>query len=283
MKWYFVLSGGAVCAAVLWLLAGYRRNLRRKKLMMEELVRSVAEAMEQDSFYLVFQPIVDIHSNQVIGAEVLSRLDHPKLGIVKPDQFLKALAQNGLQERFDYYIFEKTCGWFAENYGMGEKLKFLSCNFCRHTISAAGFADRIRQIADRYAIPHGCMAIEITEKEREMDTEQVCRNLEQLQCSGFQVFLDDFGSGVTSLWDFQNYPVDLVKIDRSMLNQTGNKRGAAIFRGLVSIAEELDAQVLCEGVETRLEHAFVRASGCRYGQGYYFYRPMSAPDFGRLL
>ena len=283
MNWILILPGVLVCAAVLWGLVQCQKGILRSRAFLEELASDIAEAMEADNFYLVYQPVVDIHSNQVIGAEVLSRLEHPRHGKVRPDQFLEALSRAGLQEQFDYYIFEKSCAWFAQNYGMGQKLQFLSCNFCRGTLSSDGFADRISQIADRYAIPHGCMAIEITEQEREMDTEQVRRNLEQLRKSGFQVFLDDFGSGVTSLWDFQNYRVDMVKIDRSMLKQTGDMRGATIFRGLVAIAKELDVQVLCAGVETGLEHAFAQSSGCRYGQGYYFYRPMSALEFGRLL
>ena len=283
LHWIIILLGLLLGGGVLRGFLRRREHILCSSAFFEELAADIAHAIEADNFYLVFQPIVEIHSNQIIGAEVLSRLKHPRYGVVKPDQFLEALSRAGLQDRFDYYIFEKTCAWFAKNYGMGKKLKFLSCNFCRQTLSAEDFADRITRIANRYAIPPGCMAIEITEQKQEKDTEQVRRNLEQLQKRGFQVFLDDFGSGVTSLWDFQHYRVDMVKIDRSMLNQTENKRGAAIFRGLVAIAEELDARVLCEGVETCLEHSFAQSSGCHYGQGYYFYSPMSAVDFGRML
>ena len=251
--------------------------------LTKELMQSMESAIDSDYFQLAFQPIVDMGSGKIIGGEVLSRLDHPQLGVVAPEQFLEALAAADLYAKFDYYIFEKVCAWFRRTRSEGERLKFLSCNFSRQTLSTPDFASRITQIADSYDLPHALLAIEITEEKQEPDTSQARSNLEQLKRGGFQIFLDDFGSGVTSLWDFQNYRVDVVKIDRSMLRQTVTQRGATIFHSLVSMAVELDAAVLCEGIETGREQRFARESGCHYGQGFYFHRPMSAKEFINLI
>lgn len=243
--------------------------------MAEELDLRILEFLERDHFVLMIQPVVDLQTNRICSGEVLSRLNHPEQGMIFPDTFLPAIDAAGLYPRFDRYIFEKACAWLSRSAADGESLDFLSCNFSRKTLSGDNLAGDLAAIADRYGLPHDKLGIEITEGEKETDTRQFHDNLQQLKARGFRIFLDDFGSGVTSVTDLMRYPLDVVKIDRSILLTAETEQGKAAYRALVGMAGELGAKVTCEGIETEEQHRLARESGCHYGQGFLFYRPMS--------
>lgn len=240
-----------------------------------ELESRIAEFMELDYFSLMIQPVVDFRTDTVCGGEVLSRLNHPERGMVFPDEFLPAIDSAGLYSQFDRYIFQKSCAWLSRSLAEGEELETLSCNFSRKTLSEVNAASQLVQIADSYGLPHNRLAIEITERERETDAQQFYSNLAQLKSAGFRIFLDDYGNGVTSVKDLMQYPLDIVKIDRSLLLTAETEQGKAVYRALVAMAMELGDEVACEGIETEEQRRFAREAGCHYGQGFLFFRPMS--------
>lgn len=242
----------------------------------QELAERMAEFVEGDHFQLMIQPVVDFRTNQVCGGEALSRLNHPERGVIFPDEFLPAIDGAQLYPQFDRYIFRKCCAWLSRAQAEGEKLKILSCNFSRKTLSEANLASQLARIADSYGVAHDRLAIEITERERETDTKQFRRNLAELKAENFRIFLDDYGSGVTSFKELIRYPLDIVKIDRSILLEADTEKGKAAYKALVAVARELGEEVACEGIETEEQSAFAREAGCHYGQGYLFFRPMSA-------
>ena len=239
----------------------------------KELESRIAEFMELDYFLLMVQPVVDFRTNAVCDGEVLSRLNHPERGVIFPDEFLPAIDSAGLYPQFDRYIFQKSCAWLSRSLAEGEGLEILSCNFSRKTLSEANAASQLAQIADCYGLPHNRLAIEITE--RETDLQQFYHNLEQLKADGFRIFLDDYGSGITTVKDLMRYPLDIVKIDRSILLAAETEQEKADYRALVATAMELGDEVACEGIETEEQSRFAREAGCHYGQGFLFFRPMS--------
>lgn len=240
-----------------------------------ELKNRLAEFLEQDRFSLMIQPMVDFRDNTVANGEALARLHHPELGVIFPDEFLPLVDAMGLYPRFDRYIFRKCCAWMSSTLAEGEPFHCLSCNFSRKTLSEAGISQELVQIADRYGVPHRALAVEITERETQTDVQRLIDNLKQLKAAGFRIFLDDYGNGVTSVNDLMEYPLDIVKIDRSLLLKADTKQGAAAFRGLVSMAAQLGAEVVCEGIETEEQNRLARSCGCRYGQGFLFFRPVA--------
>lgn len=240
-----------------------------------ELESRIAEFMELDHFSLMIQPVVDLRTDAVCCGEVLSRLNHPERGVIFPDEFLPAIDSAGLYLQFDRYIFQKSCAWFSRSLEEEEKLDILSCNFSRKTLSEANVASQLVRIADSYGLPHNRLAVEITERERETDAQQFYSNLAQLKSAGFRIFLDDYGNGVTSVKDLMQYPLDIVKIDRSLLLAAETEQGKAVYRALVAMAKELGDKVVCEGVETEEQRRFAREAGCHYGQGFLFFCPMS--------
>lgn len=248
-----------------------------------EMESRIAEFMELDHFSLMIQPVVDLRSDAVCGGEVLSRLNHPERGMIFPDEFLPAVDAAGLYPRFDRYIFRKSCAWLSRSMEEGEGLEILSCNFSRKTLSEANLASDLAQIADHYGIAHHRLAIEITERERETDAQQFYRNLAQLKSDGFRIFLDDYGNGVTSVKDLMQYPLDIVKIDRSLLVAAETEQGKAVYKALVAMAMELGDEVCCEGIETQEQSRFAREAGCHYGQGFLFFRPMDTQQVFEMM
>lgn len=240
----------------------------------QEMQNRIAEFMERDLFCLVIQPIIDFQADKVCGGEVLSRLNHPERGVIFPDDFLPAINAQGLYTKFDYYIFQKSCAWMSRTRTQSDKMEFLSCNFSRKTLSEEGIAQELIRIADRYGVPHGELAIEVTEQYPQSNDPQFVENLKQLHAAGFRLFLDDYGKGCTSEQELTQYPLDVVKIDRSMLMATETEEGRADFLQAVALAARTGALITCEGIETEAQNSFAREAGCHYGQGFLFFKPM---------
>jgi EAL domain-containing protein (putative c-di-GMP-specific phosphodiesterase class I) len=155
-----------------------------------------------------------------------------------------------------------------------DKMEFLSCNFSRLTLSEEGFVQELVRIADRYMVPHNELAVEITEQDHPLDAQRFVENLKQLKAEGFRIFLDDYDTGVTSENELTGYPLDVVKIDRSLLVAAETEEGKARYRQTVVEAVKTGAKSACEGIETEEQHAFAREAGCHYGQGFLFFKPM---------
>lgn len=238
-----------------------------------ELMQRMEEFLEKDRFSLMMQPVVDFRTNTISSGEVLARLNHPERGVIFPDDFLPTVDMLGLYPRFDRYIFRKSCAWLSRTLADGEKLDCLSCNFSRKTLSEEGIVQDLVKIADRYRVPHNTLAVEITERERETDAQKLIENLKQLKAAGFRVFLDDYGNGVTCVNDLTLYPLDIVKIDRSLLLKAETEQGNKAYRALVDMAAKLGVTVVCEGIETEEQNRFARDAGCHYGQGFLFFKP----------
>lgn len=243
--------------------------------LKQELNSRMEEFVDRDLFSLVIQPVVDFRNEAVCNGEALSRLHHPERGVIFPDQFLPAVDAQGLYPRFDRYIFRKCCAWLRRSAAAGEQFECLSCNFSRKTLSEKNLARDLIQIADSYGTPHSRLGLEITEREKAMDTQQLMENLRELKAAGFRIILDDYGTGVTSVNDVTQYPLDIVKIDRSLLLNAGSEQGKKEFCDLVTMAVRRGMEVVCEGIETEEQNHFARESGCHYGQGFLFFKPVS--------
>lgn len=285
MKFWVAASIAAASAAVLlkWKMDGQREAEKETaacapecpETLETELRERMEEFLDRDRFSLMVQPVVDFRNARVCNGEVLSRLNHPEGCLVFPDVFLPLVDELGLYPRFDRYIFRKTCAWMRRSLDAGESFDALSCNFSRKTLSEAGLAQDLIEIADSYGVERSRLALEVTEREQETDTAQFIDNLKQLKAAGFRIILDDYGNGVTSVRDLMDYPLDIVKIDRSLLLHTQTEQGRAAYRALVAMAAELGAEVVCEGIETEEQSRFARDAGCHYGQGFLFFRPIA--------
>ena len=251
--------------------------------LARELRFRMKDYIEENRFTLVSQPIFDFASNRVCGYEILSRLNHPERGEVSPGVFLPVINELQLHAEFDCHIFYESCCWMSHLLRSGKSLDWLSCNFSRKTLAKAGIVDRLVKIADSCGVPHHCMGIELTEYENADDEKQFQENMRSLKEQGFLILVDDMGSGVTSSRDLMNYPVDIVKLDRSLLLAAATEEGAQFFRRLVRLINGLGIKSLCEGVEKYKELQFIQEAGCSYGQGFLFSPPVGTDSIEARL
>ena len=249
-----------------------------------KIENSIQEEIENNRFFLEYQPIVDAKTQSVVGAEVLSRLNSKQDGILTPKAFLSAVSNVGLNEKFDYYIFEKNCKWISNEKELREKYVY-TINFSRSTLCNSDFANNIIEIVEKYGLNYSSIAIEILEdkslSEEQMQT--MTKNIAALKKKGALILLDDFGKGYTSFSDLSNFEVSIVKIDKHISQNATDKTGFVILKNIIRTAKDLGFKTLCEGIETPEQRDIIVKAGCDLLQGYYFYHPMPVAQMEKLF
>ena len=243
-----------------------------RKIKIENNIQS---EIDNNKFFLEYQPILDSKTNKIIGAEVLSRLNSSTEGILTPYSFLSAVNNVGLNEKFDYYIFEKNCKWIANDKINRTKYVY-TINFSRSTLCGSELAENIIRIIEKYGIDYSCIAIEILEDKSLNEKEKMVmvENLRRLKKKGVLILLDDFGKGYTSFGDLAEFDISIVKIDKEITKNSTTESGFLILKNIIRTAHDLGFKTLCEGIETEEHKNTVADAGCDMFQGYYFYRPM---------
>ena len=252
-----------------------------RKMKMENNIQS---EIDNNHFYLEYQPIVNTKTSGIIGAEVLTRLNSASEGILSPYLYLAAVNNVGLNKKFDYYVFEKNCKWISSDIQTRSKYMF-SVNFSRQTLCDQNLVDFVMQCIQTYGINASSVAIEILEDTNLTEDEKstVTKNLTRLKGKGITILLDDFGKGYTSFSDLTDFSIDIVKIDRSITQGAVEQAGFLILKNIIKTAHDLGYKTLCEGVETEEHRKVVAAAGCDMIQGYYFHRPMPVAKLETLL
>jgi len=240
----------------------------------KKAAENILKGIENNEFKMYLQFVVYSKTKKIVSAEALSRWDKPEEGIVGPFNYIGNMESSGLISKHDFYMFELACRqlekWNNTEYGDIT----ISCNFTRITLSEEDCIDKLKEISSRYEFDKSKLAIEITEDTIEKDSETAKENVRLCKELGFRIYLDDLGSGYTSLSNLCDYPIDVVKIDRDILLKTDTKRGKDLFAGIIALAHSLDMSVICEGVETEEQNSLVSQSGCDYIQGWYYAKAM---------
>ena len=249
-----------------------------------EIENNIENEIDNNRFFLVYQPVLDANTKKIIGAEALARLNSLGEGVLNPGSFLSAVDSVGLSNKFDYYIFEKNCRWIANDKAQREKYKY-TVNFSRETMCAPDFAEKILEIANRYGLSTSCFALEILE-DKYIDSEnkkQMMENLAVLKENGVDIWLDDFGNGYSRFEDLQTLDISIVKIDSAIIRNAVTENGYIILENIVRTAKSIGYKTLCEGVETKeQEEAAIRA-GCDLLQGFYYYEPLPAAVLEKMF
>ena len=252
-----------------------------KKIKIEN---SIEKEIDNNRFFLEYQPVLDAKSKKIVGAEVLSRLNSESDGVLSPGSFLSAVDSVGITGKFDYYIFEKNCKWIANDKAQREAYTY-TINFSRTTLCEPEFSEKITDIVQKYDLKFSCLAIEILE-DKEItgeDKKTMIKNLTELKNMGMSVLLDDFGSGFTGYDDLQSIDISIVKIDRSITRNAVTDTGFKILKNIVSTAKDIGFETLCEGIETKEQEEAVIKAGCDYLQGFYYYKPMPVARLEKLF
>ncbi len=236
----------------------------------KKITESILKGFENNEFKMYLQFIVDNKTKQIVSAEALSRWDSLEKGLIGPGKYIEDMENSGLISKHDFYMFSLACRQLEKWSGTEFANISISCNFTRITLSEENFIDKIKMISDGYKFDKSKLAIEITEDAIEKDRETATKNVILCKELGFKIYLDDLGSGYTSLSNLCDYPIDVVKIDRDILLKTDTQRGKDLFSGIIALAHSLNIDVICEGVETVEQNELVSASECDYIQGWHY-------------
>ena len=230
---------------------------------------------------LFYQPLVDLRTSTPIGAEALVRWSHPKHGLLQPGEFLRLVNVASLDTRLDAAVLRQAIGQLSAWLDEGREPLPVSVNLTRGTLLDRGFAEQLVVDLTLARVPARLVHLEITEHEELPDDETLADNLTLLQQAGLDLHLDDYGTGYTSLTYLSRFPIDVLKLDRSVVVTADGTSG--LLAGVAAMAEALDLDVLAEGIETAEQHERLVELGIRYGQGYFFGRPMPAPQFAETV
>lgn len=236
-------------------------------------IRSHLEtAVSHGDIEIWYQPQIRALSGRVCGFEALARWNDPELGYLYPDQFIPVLEKNYLIHKLDSFIVEEVCKVQSQRLTQGIQLIPISVNLSLEDFQAMDIVGFIDSCTDRYQVPHNYLKIEITETMIHDDPDALHRQLDSLRTLGFEVWLDDFGSGYSSLNVLKDYDLDLLKIDREFFSDFSQK-SRSIIASIIRTSKDIGMRSLAEGVETEEQFLFLRRIGCDLIQGYYFGRP----------
>jgi EAL domain-containing protein (putative c-di-GMP-specific phosphodiesterase class I) len=250
-----------------------------EKLARLRMERDLQLALSQDQFRLQYQPIVSLANGIVTGFEVLIRWHHPTLGLIPPTQFIAIAEETGIILEIGAWVIREACqqlqAWrqqFPEQFNTLTISVNLSCK----QIACLDLPQQIAQILRETQLESHSLKLEITESSIMDNTEVIELVLSQLQILGVQFYIDDFGTGYSSLSRLLELPLDVLKIDRSFVQQLCSKRGEYLVRAIANLAQNLGIDVIAEGVETEEQAAKLQSLGCNRGQGYFFARPIDS-------
>ena len=260
--------------------AFYSEFMRRKILDDIIIENDMEKALETGQFTVYLQPKYDISTGNVVGAEALVRWLHPVRGMVRPDSFIPLFERNGFIVKLDRYIWEQSCKLISQWIKNGAEPVPISVNVSRVNLRDTETVDFLNGLIEKYGIDRKYLELEITETVYNDDAPRLADILGSLKVSGFKLLMDDFGSGFSSLSMLKNTPFDVLKIDRTFLNETMiNEKGKKVIMHTISLANDIGLDIVAEGVETREQADYLLECGCNTAQGYFYSKPVPIPDF----
>jgi len=251
-------------------------------LMLEADIR---DAISAEEFIPYYQPIVSLENNSVIGFEALARWESKKRGFVFPNDFIPLAEERNLVMPIDLQILEKSClqlkQWQKE-YGCDDL--YISCNlYCDHFFSLS-LAEDISKVLDRVGISPQNLRVELTERALLDNSDIVLKNMKDLKDLGVKILLDDFGTGYSSLSYLHLFPIDVLKIDRSFItNVHDHQSHQAIIKTIIDLATNLGMATVGEGMESEKDAEVLKHMDCKFGQGYYFSKPLKSSEAEKQL
>jgi diguanylate cyclase (GGDEF)-like protein/PAS domain S-box-containing protein len=244
----------------------------------------LAKAVEHNELVLHYQPQADAKSSELVGFEALVRWEHPDLGRVAPDQFIPIAEETGLIVPIGEWVLMTACGVAADLRRRGLDCGRVAVNLSARQFYQVNLAKTIERILLETGLPPHCLELELTESMMMGNTEKVVRILSELKEMNIQLAVDDFGTGYSSLGYLKRFPIDRLKIDRSFIDDVAtSQHDATIAKAIISLAHNLNLQVIAEGVETRAQLDFLAANGCDEIQGYLLSRPLEETALRRFV
>lgn len=260
-------------------------EMRQQVMEHSQLENELRVAMAENQLVVYYQPIVSLPEHSITGFEALVRWLHPEKGLISPGKFIPIAEETGLIIKLDLWVLREACHqlkiWQEKN--LYSSSLTISVNLSSKHFVQSDCVQKIKEILDTVNIEPGCLKLEITESILIENASLTAKILVELRALGIALSLDDFGTGYSSLSYLQQFPLDVLKIDRCFVrNLHQNTKNATIAIALIKIAHQLDLTVVAEGVETEEELAFLSQHSCDTVQGYFFSPPVTTIELEKL-
>lgn len=256
-----------------------------KKIQYDnDVLVAVKQAVQDSSYQVFYQPIMNVQTGEFETAEALARLIAPDLGFIPPDVFIQKAERSGDIVRIGEIILEKVCKMICSNKIENLGVKNVKINLSVIQCLQRGMADRVIRIIDAHEIDHELINFEITESIADNSDSIFIENVSKLKDAGFKFALDDYGTGYSNMTRMISFHFDVLKLDKSIVWMAENNSDALIsMKGTVDIADRLKMAVLAEGVETEAQAKILKESGVKFFQGFLYSKPLSEYDFIEFL
>ncbi|MFJ2692634.1 EAL domain-containing protein [Pseudomonas sp. NPDC087336] len=258
----------------------YQADMNASALERLELESDLRHALEQNEFVLYYQPQFSGDGKRLTGAEALLRWRHPRRGLVPPGDFIPVLEELGLVVDVGDWVISEACRQLKTWHQAKVRVPKVSVNISARQFSDGQLGTRIANILRDTGLPPACLELELTESILMREVSEAMQILAGLKNLGLSIAVDDFGTGYSSLNYLKQFPIDVLKIDRTFVDGLpSGEQDAQIARAIIAMAHSLNLAVIAEGVETQEQLDFLREHGCDEVQGYLFGRPMPAHTF----
>lgn len=262
----------------------YSEELNQKAVERLSIETGLLRALEDDEFFLCYQPKMDINGTDIVGMEALVRWQRPGHGIIPPDKFIPVAEENGLIVRLGAWVLREACRQNRAWQDAGLPKLTVSVNLSARQLRDNAFVPLVVQILEETGLDPHDLELELTESALMGDAGDVVCKLLCLKDLGISISVDDFGTGYSSLSYLKHLPIDTIKVDRAFVRDIVNDPDdAAIVDAIVAMAHALKLNVIAEGVETLEQLDFLRQRKCQQAQGYYFARPLEPRQFEAFI
>ncbi len=253
----------------------YHADMQRFTLENLVLSAAVEQGLDRGEFVLHFQPQVDLHTGQIIGAEGLVRWQHPERGLLSPQDFLETVRLSASFERFTLDVVRQAVQAAAAAQGAAHKIAF-AVNIELRSLLSPGFVDAVLGVLHEHAIGRHRVVLEVTETDLAdslvaQSPLDILNELERLRTGGYEIAIDDFGTGSSTLFRLDRMPADELKIDRAFVQALGtSQRSEMLLGSIIQLGRNLGMRVVAEGIEETEQLAYLVSAGCSIGQGWLF-------------
>lgn len=264
----------------------YDEEMRLRETLNQRLLNDLRRAVDEKELTVFYQPKYDVQCNppRLSSAEALIRWRHPELGMISPGTFIPLFESNGQISTVDNYVWNEAARQIAE---WREKIGVtvpVSVNLSRVDVFDPTLEERLEALIQRYGLDHSALKLEVTESAYTDNAEQMIELINRLRECGFQIEMDDFGSGYSSLNMLSYMPIDVLKMDMKFVRNIGqSEKDFRLVQVVLDIAKYLKVPVVAEGVETGQQLEMLQGAGCDLVQGFYFSRPLPPEEFERLI
>ena len=247
------------------------------------LITHIDEAIENEYIKVFYQPVVDVKTNKLCSFEALARWMDPIHGMISPLDFIGVLEEARLIHKLDLFVLKKVCERYRKEADLGHKCVPISFNLSRLDFKLSEIYKEVKRFTDMYNVPHENLHIEITESVLDgNDGSYIKEQIRRFQNEKFEVWMDDFGSGYSSLNMLKDYDFDFIKIDMVFLRNFSDK-SKVVIRSMVEMAKRLHLGTLAEGVETKEHLDFLKEIDCDRVQGYFYSKPLPYEEVMKVL